>query len=75
MKYKIREIYGGVNSPTAVELTIFLTGPDWYKLAGSPVWHRLESYIDQLEKGHTHSRHQEKILREAFALSNNFSAI
>ena len=50
MKYKIREIYGGVNSPTAVELTIFLTGPDWYKLAGSPVWHRLESYIDQLEK-------------------------
>ena len=61
MKYKIREIYGGGNSPTAVELTIFLTGPDWYKLAGSPVWHRLESYIDLIEKERIRSQLQGQI--------------
>ena len=33
--YQIREMYGGVNSPIKVELTIFLSGPDWYRLSSS----------------------------------------
>jgi len=48
--YQIREMYGGGNSPIKVQLTIFLSGPDWYRLSSSEAWHHLEAYVDLIEK-------------------------
>lgn len=59
--YQIREMYGGVNSPIKVELTIFLSGPDWYRLSSSEAWHHLEAYVDLIEKERIRSQLQGQI--------------
>lgn len=59
--YQIREMYGGVNSLNKVELTIFLSGPDWYRLSNSEAWHHLESYVDLIEKERIRSQLQGQI--------------